>query len=301
MKRHLIKFFCVVIALTLFALMAIASGSDEGSSDGGDSSSSGKASSSSSSSSKPTAVTVEEQVLLDESGVKVTAKSIDTSAFMGPELKVLIENESGKNLTVQVRNSSVNGYMISTSISSDVATGKKVNDGITFSSSDLKLAGIDTIADMEFSFHIFDSDSWDTYLDSGMVSVKTSAADSYNYAFDDSGDVLVDQNGVKIVLKGLSKDSSIMGTSVILYIENNSNTGITVQTRNTSVNGFMIDPIFSSEISVGKKCVDDLTFMSSSLEENGITDINDVELSFHVFTTDGWNDLFDSETLTLNF
>ena len=313
MKQNLVKFLCVVIALTMFALMAVASGSDEGSSpEDGNSSSSEKSSSangsanesangSSNGSSKSVNATIDEQVLLDDVGVKITAKSLDNSGFWGPDLKILIENESDSNLTVQVRDSSVNGYMISTSISSEVVSGKKVNDSITFSSSDLKLAGINTIADMEFSFHIFYTDNWDTYYDSDIVSIKTSVADSYNYEFDDSGDVLIDQNGVKIVLKGLSKDSSILGPAVLLYIENNTNEGITIQARNTSVNGFMIDPIFSSEIGPNKKIIDDLTFMSSDMEENGITDIENVELYFHVFSTKGWNDIFDSNTISLSF
>jgi len=83
-------------------------------------------------------VTIEEMVLVDEAGVKITAKSLEADNLFGADLKLLIENNSGKNLTFQCRNSSVNGYMVETLRSVDVADGKKANDTLTFSSSDLE-------------------------------------------------------------------------------------------------------------------------------------------------------------------
>ena len=67
---------------------------------------------------------IEEQVILDEQGVKITAKGLDKSGLMGPSIKLLIENECGKDVTVQARNASVNGYMIETLLSADIVNGK---------------------------------------------------------------------------------------------------------------------------------------------------------------------------------
>ena len=146
-------------------------------------------------------VTIEEMVLVDEAGVKITAKSLDVDDIFGAELKLLIENNSGKNLTFQTRNSSVNGYMVETSMSVDVADGKKANDSVTFSSTDLELCGIDAIADMELSFHIFTTEDWDNYLDTPQLQIKTSIADTYTYKFDDSGEVAYNGKDIKIVVK----------------------------------------------------------------------------------------------------
>ena len=51
-----------------------------------------------------TEVTINETVLVDESGVKITAKSLEIDEIFGPEIKLLIENNSGKDLTFQCRN-----------------------------------------------------------------------------------------------------------------------------------------------------------------------------------------------------
>ena len=244
---------------------------------------------------------ISETALVEEAGVKITAKSLDNNGFMGPEVKLLIENDSGKDLTFQCRNVSVNGYMADAMMSVDVVTGKKANDSLAFMSSDLELLGISTIADMEFSFHIFTTEGWDDYLDTPQIQLKTSAADTYEYTFDDSVDVLYDENGIRLIVKGLAENSSIFGPSIMVYIENNSDKNITVQTRDVSLNGFMLSPVFSSDVAIGKHAVDAITFLSSELEENDITTIENAELSFHIFDAAGWDTIVDTEPIIITF
>ncbi len=244
---------------------------------------------------------VEEMVLVDEVGVKITAKSLNVDGIFGAELKLLLENNSGKDLTFQCRNSSVNGYMVENLMSVDVANGKKANDSVTFSASDLELCGIEVIADMELSFHIFTADDWETYLDTQPVQIKTSIADTYTYAFDDSGEVAYTAKDMKIVIKGLTENGSIFGPGVVVYIENNNEKNVTVQAQNVSVNGFMVESIFSCEIASGKRAVDTITFMETDLEENGITEIENVEFSFYIFETDSWEDIVNTDVVKIAF
>lgn len=245
-------------------------------------------------------VTIEETVLLDESGIKITAIGLDDGWF-GTDLKLLIENNGDKNVTVQARNSSVNGFMVDTMMSEDVVAGKKANTTLTFSTGGLKEANITTVANIEFAFHIFETDSWDTYLDSAMIVLETSAAEGYEQTVDDSGTVFYDTDGIKIVGKGLSTDDSIFGPGLIVYIENNTEKNITVQVRDTSVNGFMIDPSMSQDVVSGKKAISAVTFFSSDLEENGIEDITEIETSFHIFDMDSWDGIADTEAIVINF
>lgn len=246
-------------------------------------------------------VEISETVLVDEAGVKITAKSLDTDGLFGAEVKLLIENNSGKDLTFQCRNASVNGYMVETMMSVEVVDGKKANDGLTFMSSDLETCGISEIADMEFSFHIFTTEHWETYLDTPRISLKTTISDTYEYTFDDSGNLVYDGNDVKVVVKGLASDSSSLGPSIVVYIENNGDRNVTVQARDVSVNGFMVDPIFSSDVVSGKHAVDTITFMASELEENEITAIETAELSFHIFESEGWETIVDTDTVSIDF
>ena len=182
-----------------------------------------------------------------------------------------------------------------------VAAGKKANDGITIMEDYLETAKIQTIKTIEFSFHIFDSDTWDTIIDSDPIILETTGSESYIQEYDDSGTIAVDINGVKIVIKKLDSEESFWGADVYVYIENNSDQDITVQVRDVSINGFMVDPIFSSDVVAGKKAFDAITFMDSDLTDNDITDITSIELKFHIFNMDNWNTIFDSDIVNITF
>lgn len=200
----------------------------------------------------------------------------------------------------QSRNASINGYMVDTFMSVDVVNGKKANDTLTFSDSSLEQCGIKEIADIEFSLHIFDSEDWLNYTDTDAIQLKTSLADSFIYTFDDSGDVVFANDGIKIVVKGLSEDGWL-GPGIVVYIQNESDKQITVQTRDVSVNGFMAQTVFSADVSSGKHCVDTITFLGSDLEDNDISSIENVELSFHIFDSNNWGTAVDTDMITIDF
>lgn len=167
--------------------------------------------------------------------------------------------------------------------------------------SDFDTCGITDIADMEFAFHMFTTADWETYLDTAQIQLKTSIAETYVYAFDDSGDVAYDASGIKVIIKGLAENDSIFGPSIVVYIENNTGKAFTVQSRDVSINGFMVDAMLSCDVMPGKKAMDTVTFLSSDLEENEITTIEDVELSFHIFDTKSWDGIVDTNVVSISF
>ncbi|WP_052124044.1 hypothetical protein [Ureibacillus manganicus] len=248
-----------------------------------------------------TDVTLEEQVIYEENDIKVTVTGLKNDSFYGPEITVLIENNSTKNITVQSRRSSINGLMVDTMFSADVAAGKKANDGITFSTSELEASGITTIKDIELALHIIDADTWDEIANSDLISLTTTADASFVQEYDDSGFVAYDADGVKVVIKKLNSSESFWGSDVYLYIENNSDTDITIQARDVAVNGFMVDPMLSSDVGAGKKAFDTMTFMESDLTDNGITDITDLEFKLHIFNTESWDTIKDTDSIKVTF
>lgn len=246
-------------------------------------------------------VTIEEQVLLEQSDVKITAKGMTEDSIWGPAVQVLIENSSAQDVTVQVRNMAVNGIMADPLFSCDVAAGKSANDTITLLNSSLKAAGIDLVQNMEFSFHIVDSDSWETIYDSDMVYLGTSADGTAEQEINADGTRILDQNGISITIQELDSEESFWGADIYVYIENNTEQNVTVQAQSVSINGFMVDPMFSVDIVAGKKAFSSISFLESDLTENGITSIDELEISFHVFDTESWDTIFDSEPVTVSF
>ena len=66
-----------------------------------------------------------------------------------------------------------------------------------------------------------------------------------------------------------------------------------------SVNGFMIDPFWASAIAPGMRNYSDISFSSSSFDENDITQVEEIEFTLRVHDYDDWfgDDVF-RETLT---
>ena len=242
---------------------------------------------------------IEETVILDQNGLKITATGLEDS-FMGDELKLLVENNNGQNLTVQSHASSVNGYMITNIMSIDVADGKKVNDALTLTSSEMEDCGITSITDLAFTLHVFNTDTWETVIDTPVIELKTNLSGSVTQTYDDSGNVVYDAGGIRIITKGKT-DDSILGPGIQVYVENNSAEDIMVQTRNVSINGFMVDTFYSPLVMAGKRSLSSLTLSDTSLEANGITDITSAELSFVIINPNNLMDIAETGPVSLTF
>lgn len=249
---------------------------------------------------KPEKVTLAETVLFEKDGIKVTATGME-EGFMGTSIKVLIENNSDKSITVQAEDCSINGLMIDPMFSAEVAAGKKANDEITFMSSYLKESNITVIKDIEMKFYAIDSEKWDRIMETDSVKFSTSADPNYVQPINSDGFVAYEGDGVKIVVKKMNSEDSFWGADVFLYIENNGDKNVTVQSRDVSINGFMVDPLFSCDVLAGKKAYDTMSFLQSDLEDNGITDITEMEVSFHIFDADEWETIKDTDSVTIKF
>lgn len=243
------------------------------------------------------AVTIENTVLIEKDGVVITAKELVKDAIWGLGVKVLIENNTDKNISVSLRSLVVNNYMITDLFSSSVAAGKKANDTMYLSSAALEAAGIETISDIAMVFHIYNSDTYEGIFDSDEIELKTSAYGMVEQAAADDGKELYNKDGIRIVGKYVS-ENSFWGAGVLLFIENKYGSNITVQVDNMSINGFMVNPIFSCNVNDGRMALSDITIMSTDLEANDITSVDTIELSFRVFNTSTFTGIVETDPIT---
>ena len=233
------------------------------------------------------------QLLLNKRGLVITATGLAENGAQGPALNVSIENRSETDVTVEIRDACVNGWMMDALFSVAVAAGEKKEGSILFSASGLKRSGIETIADLEFSFHILNQDRI-TFLDSDTVTVRTPAADTYQYRFDDSGQELYSDNGVRIVSRGLAGEESVLGPELVLYMENTTDRAIAIQARSVSVNGTAVNAVFTEEILAGRRSAAAMTITGVSLEE-----IREISFYLRVTDRDRRTPLFDTAPFTI--
>lgn len=243
-------------------------------------------------------ITIDEQVLFEQDGLKVTATEYVTDSVFGDGIKLLIENNGSTDVGLGCNALIVNDYMISDLFSSTVAAGKKDYETLSLSSSGLKAAGIENVGQIEIYFHTFDADSYMTISDIDCVTIKTSAYDIMDSTPNDSGQELYNADGIRIVGKYVD-ENSFWGAAVLLYIENNSGKNKVIQCDDMSINGFMVTPYFSSTVYDGKKAIDDITLMSTELEENNITSVDDIELKFRIMNDD-FSNSYESDLITFS-
>lgn len=243
-------------------------------------------------------VSIEEQVLVDQDGIKITATEYVTDSIMGDGIKLLVENNSDTDYTIGCDELIVNDYMIADLFSVDVAAGKKSNEMMYLSSSELNAAGIDTVGKVEMYFHAYDA-NWDDLFQNVYSEIETSEFANMDTTPNDEGTELYNENGVRIVGKTVD-ENSFWGTAILLYIENTSGKNVGISVDDMSINGFMMTPYFSTTVYNGKKAIDDITIMSSDLEENGIESIDEVELKFHIYDEDTYDTIADSDAITFS-
>lgn len=227
------------------------------------------------------ALTIQEQVCFEALGVTVTAKSIEEDWLFGDGIKFLIENNGTKTYSVGIDEMIVNDLMQYPLFSAEVAPGKKKNETCTFSTGTLERAGIENIGKIEIYFYLYDSDSYETVYRAPCVTIETSLYEQRETKPDETGKVLYEEDGVRIIGKYV-ETGGLFGASVYLLIENGTDKNLTIDVDEMSVNGFMIEPLFYETVYAGKYAMDDITIFSSDLEENGIDTIRNVELVFRI-------------------
>ena len=209
--------------------------------------------------------TIEEQVLLDQGGIKITAKEYINDGSLGDGIKLLVENHTYRDYSIGCDALIVNDYMISDLFYSDIAAGKSSNETMDLYSSQLEAAGIDTVGKIEMYFHAYDSD-YNSLFQNAYSEIHTSEFENMDTTPNDAGNELYNANGIRIVGKTVD-ENSFWGTAILLYCENNSGQNVGISVDDMSINGFMMSPFFSTTVYNGKKSIDDITIFSQDLED----------------------------------
>lgn len=245
-------------------------------------------------------ITLVETEIYNKDGIVIKVTGLEDS-WAGTEVKVLVENNSADNILVTARYVSINGYMMPTaSMYMEVAASKKANGELSFYASELSEANIEKISNIEFYVEISDNATWETLDTSDLITLTTSAVD-YVQPIDDTGDVLLEKKDIKVISKGLKKDM-IWDGAVVFYIENNSNTTVSVYAENVSVNGFMVDAGLWSDLRPATRMVDGMYLMDlEELAIENIDEIENIEFNLRIVNAQNWNDIAKSDVITLNF
>ncbi len=287
------------IALTLvFALSGCGGSSDSGTT------ASNAASTSEDTASSMTSK-INEQVLLEQDGIRITVKECELSLESDPEIPILVENNSDKNINVNCDSFSCNGIMIQPSIYCDVPAGKKMNESISLSAQSISSCGIETIGILEFRFVLMD-DSYQDLFTTEPIVIETSNAQTYKETMQapPEGTVLLEESGFKITYLG-KVDYADYGSDIVFYLENSSSKDALFSHEELSVNGFVLDTMdypytgMYTFVTPGKAAYSGFSLTNSDMEANGITNIEDIEVSLVVEDKDTYEDFAATGSISI--
>lgn len=232
-----------------------------------------------------------ETVIVDNEYCSFTIRGVKNDKLWGYSWNVLLENKSDINLMFSVDNVSVNGYMCDPFFAETVTPGMKSNASVSFSDSSLKQCGITTPTDFEFTLRVYDSDNWmgDDIVEevfSYYPYGKENAAGGSSISKDAFTPLFENEMCSMYVID--YEEDNIWGYTMNVYLENNTDKTLMFAVNDASVNGFMCDPFWATDVAPGKKAVASISWSKSSFEDNGITKVESITLPVRVYDSEDW-------------
>lgn len=243
----------------------------------------------------------DEIVLADNDNVCIKVKSMETSGNSF-EMKLYLENKSSVTAMFTIDGTVVNGFVADPFWASEIAPGKKSNE--TVSIHDLSSKGItEDVSIISFVIRAYDSNDWfadDLHKERfTLYPLGEENASIAERKPQESDTVIVDNDTVAIIVTGYGTDS-IWGYTANLFLENKTDKDVMFTVDNTSVNGFMIDPFWATEIPPHAKAFSGMSWRDSSLAENDIESVEEIETTFRAYDSNDWfADDYYKDTVTL--
>lgn len=243
--------------------------------------------------------------VVDNDECSIMIKEIDPDNLWGYTLKALFENKSAdKTYMFSVVSGSINGVLCDPYFATEIAAGKKSNDDISFSDSDLEDAEIGAYTDIELTFRVYDSDDWSAddvvYETVHIYPYGEDKATTFVRESEDTDNILLDNDSVTVIATGYEMDD-IWGYTVNLYLVNKTDKTIMFSVDNASVNGYMADPFFAKSVPADTSAFASMSWYTSTLEENDITEVEEIEFELRAYDYDNWlDDDIANEIIVLN-
>lgn len=227
----------------------------------------------------------------DNEACSIIIREIEEDSIWGYTLKTLLENRSAdKTYMFSVQSASVNGVEADPLFAREVTAGMKANEEISFTGGKLTENGITQYTDIALSFRVYDNDDWmadPVYEDTIHVyPYGQEKAEKYVREMQPSDIMIAENEYASVAVTGYTEDP-VWGYTVNLFLVNKTpDHAIMFSVDDASVNGYMIDPFFATTVNPGNCAFREMSFSDSALEENSITNIDEIAFSLRAYDAD---------------
>lgn len=224
--------------------------------------------------STPVAATIEETVMWENEDIKVTALSLSSDQYYYI-LNLQIENKTGSDLYVMASRTAVNSFVVEPIMGVDVPANSTAEGEFKIRLNDVEA---DVIADIETRFS-YSSSNYSVNSKTKRVKLETSAAASYDYSYDESGTVLHDADGLKIVCQGFNDEGN-----PIIYLSSTGelSEGCCVVVREIYVNGKETYSNYCEWVFTNTRNVAQLELDDEDRDGNKLGKVESLQVSFRI-------------------
>ena len=241
-----------------------------------------------------------EEVIYDDNGVKITAKEFTKDNSIVLE----VENNSGKTYSIMPHESSVNGIMIHAFMEDamEIPDGSVRNCELEFMTQEMKENQIDEIATVRTRLTITDFKTPDGIIDTDLLTIHTTISDSYVQQNLSHGQIVLDENGIKIIVYDAVPPGKFSMPQLKVYVENSTESTAMVEVHNVVVSGFDVTGIVADSMSPNTQMYTSIHFCANEFEQNGIADFQlaKFEIVVRDFTNPG-TILAENKDATVSF
>lgn len=230
---------------------------------------------------------VEEQVLYEKDGVRITAKELkveEMEDYSWATLNLLLENEGSEDIVCEMNAMLVNHYEMNSGplhVPQTVPAGKKANVSLDIRESDMTKAGFELkeIGEVEAEFKLGKVSGETAGLSStGLLSVKTSDYDKIESKPVEGGKEIYNEAGVRIVYLGMSEggEEGAYDFGADIFIENTSDKSVTCWITGGNIDGTEVNSYNTPHVSAGRMARSSIDFFGDAAANMDIDSMNEI-------------------------
>ncbi len=243
----------------------------------------------------------EPQTVYQKDGLTVTAKSLKYDTVYGPQILLTVKNDGVQEILLQNAYTAVNGFMIKPEIDVKIPPRKKLDTQISLPYMQLAMADIHSLKEVVISLRILDSKTFAVLDTTEPLSLKLTGTGKEEQTADESGQLVYDDKGVKLILKGIKHDTLFENESALLvYMVNDTDKTVSVGNNKLTVNGYDITTTMLTVLLPHTCAVDKIDLFDKELEEYGISSLDSVKVSFDINDDETWKNIAQTDMIAVD-
>ncbi len=231
-------------------------------------------------------IVFEEITVVDDDNLTIQITAMDEDDYT---LTVYLENKSAENTyNYSLSRLSVDGIEVDDWFYETVSAGNKVNGTIEFDDDDLDV--LSQFTDIGLTFYVYDDDTWDEVITETVHVYPYGEENASAYVREtlDTDVILIDNDYVQMIATGFEHGDFWSQYELEVYLVNKTDSDVMFSVSDAAINGFMIDPFWATSVGANNVKFGTITWSDSDIEEQGITEIEDIQMSMRVYDYNDW-------------